>query len=355
MEFTTMRKTLNQTVINELNLSNKICRIWLLFPLVFIFSTIFLLTATQAKPHKPIITILQIVQHPALDSSAKGLLDELKNQGYIDGTSAEIIYKNAQGNVLLASQISQKFVGLNADIIVTLGTTATQAAISSARNTNIPIIFISVTDPIHSKILKDLKTPEGNVTGVSNLTEIKPQFEMFERILPKLKRLGVVYNPGEANSVRLNELMIIEGKKLGIEIVLSAALKSSEVMTAALKLASTTDAIFVNNDNTALSAFKTIVQAANKTGIPVFVSDTDMLDQGALVALGPNQYELGKQAGKQVARILGGEKVKGTAVEFPNIIELHLNLKAAKTLGLIIHDDIIKQASRVIKCDSTYS
>ncbi|MEN8236939.1 MAG: ABC transporter substrate binding protein [Pseudomonadota bacterium] len=123
---------------------------------------------------------------------------------------------------------------------------------------------------------------------------------------------------------------------------------------AAIRLAGTVDALFVNNDNTALAAFEAVVQAGLRHSIPVFVSDTDMLDRGALAALGPNQYEIGKQAGNQVARLLMGEKISSITVEFPQKIELHLNEDIAKSLNIKIPERIKKRAKRVVKTDKKY-
>ena len=124
-------------------------------------------------------------------------------------------------------------------------------------------------------------------------------------------------------------------------------------MAAATKLAGQVDALFVNNDNTALAAFETIVQAGLQQGIPAFVSDTDMLDRGALAALGPNQYDIGIQTGNQVARLLRGEEVRSIAVEFPENIELHLNMDIAQKLKLNIPEMMKKRAKRVVKSKKT--
>ena len=337
---------------NDLDLINptysrtSTCLYFLFSFFLFLFS---LFNPLSAQPHLPKIGVLQIVEHPALDESRRGIFDELKEQGFFTPPkNLKWIYENAQDNVALSAQISQRFVGIPVDIIITLGTKSTQAAIGISQDSEIPIVFVSVTDPVGAKILKNLQQPEGNVTGVSNLTPIAPQFKVFRELLPKLKRIGVVFNPGEANSVRLNELMVETGKEMGIEVITAAATKSSEVRTAALKLASNVDALFVNNDNTALAAFEAIVQVGNMANIPVFVSDTDMLARGGLAALGPNQYQLGRQVGKQVARLLRGDKVGEIPVEFAKKIELHLNMKTANNLGVSIPESIKGRAVKIL-------
>lgn len=281
----------------------------------FFFALSLLSPSFAASPPK--IYILQIVEHPALDATRDGLIEELKNLNNAEGESLLISIQSAQGNPALAAQIARKFVSEEPDIIVALGTPAAQAAMSAAKGTTIKIIFSSVTDPILAKLVANLNKPEGNVTGVSNFISVKPQFDLFKRLTPGLKTLGVIYNPGEANSVALNREMEKIGKAMGIKLIFAAALKTSDVQAASQTLCGKIDALFVNNDNTALSAFKSVVKAANNCSIPAFVSDVDIVDQGARAALGPDQSELGRQTARMINRILKNPGKSLPPVEFP--------------------------------------
>lgn len=118
---------------------------------------------------------------------------------------------------------------------------------------------------------------------------------------------------------------------------------------AATKLASTVDAIFISNDNTALAALQSIVSIANKAKIPVYVSDTDSVELGALAALGPNQYQVGLQTGAIVARTLNGEELAKIPVEFANKTELYLNKDAARAIGIQFPEEILSKASKIIE------
>jgi putative tryptophan/tyrosine transport system substrate-binding protein len=109
------------------------------------------------------------------------------------------------------------------------------------------------------------------------------------------------------------------------------------------------DAIFISQDGPALSAFRTIVQAANARQIPVYVSDTDCVEQGALAALGPNQYQVGLQTGAMVARVLQGEDICAQEVEFPKTTELFVNEDAAKICGIILPRETLAKAKRIVK------
>jgi putative ABC transport system substrate-binding protein len=285
--------------------------------LLFLFSP--LLSFAQTPPVK--ISIIQLIEHPALNATREGLLDELKALGYEEGKNLILDFQSAQGSPILAAQIAQKFASNKPDVIVAIPTTAAQAVMSATKEMGIPLVFSSVTDPVSAKLVNNLQAPEGNVTGVSNFVPIEQQFSFFKKSLPSLKKLGIIYNPGEANSAALVALMEKTAKEFGWELVLASAPKSSDVLSATQSLCGKVDAVFVNNDNTALSAFKSVVRAAKECGIPALVSDIDIVNQGAFAALGPNQRELGGQTARMVDAILKNPGAPLPPVEFPGKTE----------------------------------
>lgn len=264
------------------------------------------------------IAILQMVEHPAINATRQGILDELKND------NVTIISQSAQGNIHLVTQIAKKYVGNRSDILVGIGTTASQALMSANYTTNIPIVFSSVTNPKTAKLVKNLEHPEGMVTGVSNYVDPDIQFKFFKTVLPKLKRLGVIYNPGESNSVALLQNMKEAANANQIELIAAPANHSAEVTLSAHYLLPQVDAIFINNDNTALSAFDSIVRISRTQGIPVFCSDSDMIKHGALATMGAHQYEIGRQTGKMIRQLLEGKLPSELPVSF-----------AEKTMSLV--------------------
>jgi putative ABC transport system substrate-binding protein len=288
------------------------------------------------------VGIIQVVEHPALDQTRAGIMDVLKEHGYVDSNNSRIYYESAQGNPALATQIVQKFIGLKADVIVAIGTTVAQTAKQATQENKTPVIFASVSDPLQAKLVDSLESPTGNVTGVSNFVSISKQFAFFKRILPHLKQLGSVYNPGEANSVSIISKMNEVSDVFDITIHTTAATKTVEVMAATQNLLQKAEAIFVNNDNTALSAIDVIIKVATERGIPVFTSDIDCLDKGALAALGPDQYELGKQAGRMAHRILQDESPSSIPVEMPKIVHTKVNTVVAEKLGITYKKDKVE-------------
>ena len=244
--------------------------------------------------------------------------------GYKEGKNLIVDYQSAQGNTALATQIAQKFTANQANLIVAIGTPAAQAAMAATKDTEIPVVFSSITDPLAAKLVTSLEAPKGHVTGVSNFVAIEPQFSFFKKLVPHLKSLGIVYNPGEANSIALNTLMEKAAKGFDLKLVMTTATKTSDVLSASRSLCGKVEAIFINNDSTALAAFKSVVKAAKDCGIPAFVSDVDLMDQGAFAALGPNQTDLGRQTGRMVDYILKNPKASLPPVGFPEKIEKYV-------------------------------
>ena len=151
--------------------------------------------ANAAEKH---VAITQIVEHPALDACRKGVKDELADAGFVEGKNLKWSFESAQGAPATAAQIAKKFAGENPDVVVGIATPSAQALASSARG--IPMVFSAVTDPVGAKLVKSMdKANGGNATGVSDLSPIDSHMALVKSILPKAKKLGVIFNPGEAN------------------------------------------------------------------------------------------------------------------------------------------------------------
>ena len=317
---------------------------------IIFISTIALFLQSNAKPDSKMVKIYisQTVQHPAINATTKGVIDGLAEAGYIDGKNMELKLQSAQGNIALANQIAANFVSNEPDVVVGVATLAAQSFAKFTRSGKVKMIFTTVTDPIEANLANNHRAPENNNSGVSNYVDLAPQLAMFKQVKPSIKKLGFLYNPAELNSITLIKKLEKLCPKYDMELVTVSASKSADVAQSAIKLSSLVDAIFISNDNTALSAMSTIVKAANNSKIPVFVSDTDIVTDGAIAALGPNQYEIGKQTAKMIVRTLKGEDPNTMPVEFPAETELFLNKNAAKKLGIEFDYELLKKATKII-------
>jgi putative ABC transport system substrate-binding protein len=293
------------------------------------------------------VAVTAIVEHPALDAVRDGVKDELKDEGFEVGKNLKWDYQSAQGNTGTAAQIARKFIGDKPDVIVAIATPSAQALVAATKS--IPVVYSGVTDPVAAQLVKDWKASGTNVTGVSDVLELDKQIDLIKRVVPKAKRVGMVYNPGEANSAvvvkALKELLA----KSGMTLVEAAAPRSVDVGTAAKSLIGKVDVIYTNTDNNVVSAYESLVKVGNDAKIPLVASDTDSVKRGAIAALGVNYYDLGRQTGRVVARILKGEKPGDIPSATSSKLELFVNTAAAQKQGVTLSPELVSSAKTVIK------
>ena len=293
------------------------------------------------------VAVTAIVEHPALDAIRDGVKAALKDAGYEEGKNLKWQYQSAQGNPGTAAQIARKFVGDKPDAIVAIATPSAQAAVAATKS--VPVVFSAVTDPVAAKLVKNWEPSKNNVTGVSDLLKLEPQMELVKKVVPNAKRVGIVYNPGEANSVvvvkQLKELL----PKMGLTLVEAAAPRSVDVGTAARSLVGKVDVIYTNTDNNVVSAYESLVKVGQDAKVPLIASDTDSVKRGAIATLGLNYRDLGEQTGRMVVRLLKGEKPGDIKPEVSDKTELHVNPGAAEKQGVKLSDELIKSAAQVVQ------
>lgn len=300
-------------------------------------------TSIMAKTAK--VAVSQIVEHPALDATRQGLIDGLKAKGYEQGKNLDFDYKTAQGNPAIAVQIARQFVGEQPDVLVGIATPTAQALVSATRS--IPVVFTAVTDPVGAKLVKQLEQPGQNVTGLSDLSPVSQHVDLIKEIIPDVKAIGVVFNPGEANAVALVDLLKESAKAKGVEIVEATALKSADVQSATQAIAEKSDVIYAPTDNTVASAIEGMIVAANQAKTPVLAGATSYVEKGAIAGLGFDYYQVGVQTADYVAAILEGSEPGKLDVRIAKGSDLVVNKAAAEKLGITIPDSVLDRATSV--------
>ncbi|MPV70005.1 ABC transporter substrate-binding protein [Burkholderia sp. BE17] len=302
--------------------------------------------ALAGAAHAQTVKVLSIVDHPALDAIRDGVRAELKAEGYGDD-KLKWEYQSAQGNTGTAAQIARKFVGDKPDVIVAIATPAAQSVVAATKS--VPVVYSGVTDPVAAQLVKGWGPSGTNVTGVSDKLPLDRQVALIKRVVPNAKTVGMVYNPGEANSVVVvKELKEILAKQ-GMTLKEAAAPRTVDIGPAAKSLIGKVDVIYTNTDNNVVSAYEALVKVANEAKIPLVAGDTDSVKRGGIAALGINYGDLGRQTGKIVARILKGEKPGAIASETSSNLELFANTGAAAKQGVTLAPDLLKDAKTVIK------
>lgn len=302
-------------------------------------------SATNDKPAKS-IAITQIVEHPSLDDMRRGIIDELADNGYVEGQNLKVNFQSAQGNTATAGQIAKQFAGDNPDAIVAISTPSAQSIV--AATTTIPIVYTAVSDPLGAKLITaDGKPFQSNLTGLSSQLPLEPQLDLLQQIKPGLKTIGYVYSPGEANSVSLRDDLKAALPARGLSLLDIPANRPTDIGMATRSLQGRADIIYTSFDNNVASAFEAMTQAANELKIPIVASDEFSVQRGATAALGVNDYDFGRTTGKMVYRILNGEAVSNIKPEVMNELTLYVSPKNAKTQGVSLPADMLDNAINV--------
>lgn len=293
------------------------------------------------------IGIVQIVEHPSLNTIRESCIAQLAKEGFKDGENITIDYQNAQGDQSNLKTICQKFSNNHYDLIIAIATPSAQAAIGETKE--IPIVFSACTDPVGSGLVSSMEKPGQNVTGTSDAVSAEKIMELAKRITPDIKTVGALYTSSETNSIAVVNNLKEYAKKNNITVIEATVTNSSEVQQATSSLVGKVDAIFSPIDNTVASAMPIVAQVASKAKIPVYVGADSMVKDGGLATCGVNYVELGQETAKMTAAILNGTKPGDIPVKSMSDLQIYINKDTANAIGVAIPADVMKEAAQVFE------
>jgi len=291
------------------------------------------------------IGISQFAEHGSLDNCRTGFLEGLAEEGIVEGENLTVKYDNAMADMGMAGQIASSFISDKVDLVCGIATPSAQTLYNAAMDTDIPVVFTAVTDPIAAELVNEDGSAVGEVTGSSDKLPIEAQLQMIRKVLPDAKKLGIMYTTSEVNSVSA----IAEYKELagdyGFEIVEKGITTTADVPMAADDLLKQVDCVTNLTDNTVVNSLPTILEKANEKNIPIFGSEIEQVKIGCLAAEGIDYISLGKETGKMAAQILKGEK-KASELEYLSIADtgLYVNTKVAENLGITLDEELVSGA-----------
>jgi putative tryptophan/tyrosine transport system substrate-binding protein len=278
-----------------------------------------------------------------------GLRDGLQELGYRENKDFVLGIRFTQGNTAALPAAARELVQFGADIIFA----STQSAATAAQKatTRLPIVFAIVSDPLGSGLVESFARPGGNVTGVADLSlELGPKrLELFQQIIPGLKRVLFIYAATDAISVKAARVYRDAARKLGIELVEKAVRTEEEAQS--ILAGVQTDEIdgILGAHQPPLNINGFIMEGSAKRAIPTMFTSSFFVESGGLASYGPNLYETGRQAARLVDKIIKGTSPAEIPVEVNTKIEFAINLKVAKALGLKIPAEALYRADKVIK------
>ncbi|MEE8546738.1 MAG: ABC transporter substrate-binding protein [bacterium] len=289
------------------------------------------------------VSVNQIVEHPALDAVRNGFQEILKEKGYDVKYNVHI----AQGNISTANLIARQILGEKPDLVLAIATPTAQACAQVIKK--IPILITAVTDPVDAGLVDSLEKPGGNISGMTDMSPVDRQVDLIREFIPGIKKLGIIYNSGESNSISILKVLKEVSSARGITVEEATVTNSSGVTQAAKSLVGRVEAIYIPTDNTVVSVFEAITKVAAENDLPLFAADVDSVPRGAVAALAIDYYRMGRQTGEMAARVLGGADTATMPVETLKDLKLYLNLKSAADMGISVPDSVRKRADKIIE------
>lgn len=263
------------------------------------------------------IGVVQLAEHPALDSATEGFVNTLVAAGMPQGN---IEVQNAQGEQVNCSTIATKFVNDQVDLVLAVATPAAQAMAGATKD--IPILATAVTDFEAAGLTAD------NISGVSDMGPIEAQIDLIKEIVPDASSIGILYCSSEDNSIIQADIASTYLQEIGLNPVIYTVAETSEVQAAATAASNSVDAIYIPTDNLLAQTMPTVALVTNPAKIPVICGESGMVDSGGLATLGVDYYNLGKQTAMQAIQVLAeGVDIATIDVEFAKAEDLtpHFN------------------------------
>ncbi len=312
--------------------------------LLVVLMAIGLLVGCSVKDEdKLTIGIINWADHPALNDAKEGFILGLKELG-ID-KQINIIDKNAFDESSNADMIISQMVADQVDLIYAIATPAAQAAVNATMDSDIPIIFNAVTDPVLAGLVANPNQPEGRVTGISDIVPINKQLALIKEFLPEVVNVGVIFNTGEDNS--WSQIQEIEAviEDIDLKLIKKGITLSSEIALTTEQIIHDADVLYIITDNMVAKATPQVVSIANTKKVPVFMAEAGQFEHGILASDSISYLNLGKQAANMAKAILIDQKaIAEIPVEISLDTELFVSQAVADFLNIEIPESILARA-----------
>ncbi len=280
------------------------------------------------------IGIIQYMSHPSLDNCYNGIISALENSG-IEYT---VDYQTGSSSSADAdcTNFAKNMVAANYDMIIAIATPAAKAAFAATDDTEIPVIFCAVSDPIAAGLVESMEAPGYICTGTSDVLDLEAQVAIIKAMQPDVKSIGILYTSSEDNSITNLKNFKSVCDKENIEIVATAVQGASDIPSAAEELASKVDCINNFTDNNVVNNLSVVLSAADKYGIPVYGSEEEQVVNGCLASVSIDYVALGKVTGEMAVEVLNGADASAMPVKTITEATPVINSSVLKKLGLSI-------------------
>ena len=298
---------------------------------------------SQSRPYR--VAVAYLVPEPGIDAVMRGIRSGFEELGIREGKDIVFRFYHAQGEISQIAPMGQALESGDADAILTLTTPVLQGVGLSARRK--PVVFTYVVDPIAAGAGERFDDHRPNLTGIGSLPPVQEMLKRIRQVLPNAKIMATLYNPSEANSVKVVSMLRSEADPIGMRLVEVPLHTTADAVTAMqAALAQNPDVVVSAYDNTFYEVFETVSEWARKAKIPLVIDQTDYLERGALMAVGINFEESGRAAAEPLLRVLTGTPPSAIPINNVARVTLGFNPDVANTLGIDIPADLLQFAEK---------
>lgn len=277
------------------------------------------------------IAIIQLIENSAFTDMSDGFIARMREKGY-DESRMKFTVKSAQGDSSNLNSICQEAVTTGYDFVVAIATPAAQAMVNM--ESDIPVFFISVANPLGARIISDMQKPDMNATGTSNAIPIKQIFDLAADLTPEVKSYGMLYTTGEINAVTTIELAKAHLDSLNIPYVEAVVTSSAEVQQAAQSLVGKVDAFFIPNDSVIQSAMTLVGEVTREAKLPSYCCSTTTVQAGGLATVAISDIEIGAVTADMAIEYLNGKKIEEIPAQVVPATDVVISKTTAEVLGL---------------------
>lgn len=279
----------------------------------------------------------------AADNAVKGTLDGLRAAGFEEGRNLKVLHRHAAGDVSQLYPMMQALDSQGLDLIVPMTTPGVAAACNAIKQT--PMVFVYTYDPLGAGAGQSLENHLPLMTGVASFPPVEQTMEVILQLVPQARKIGTLYNAGEANSVKAVGVArrVLAARGVALEEVTVAG-TGDVLLGAQALLARHLDAVWVTGDNTVIQALEAVIGQTSAAKLPLILNDPEFVDRGALVGVGIGWQASGLAAGALAARVLGGESPAGIPIQEVAQRRIVLNLELAKKLGIVFPAELLEEA-----------
>ena len=272
----------------------------------------------------------------------------LRERGYVGGQNVVIEFRFTDGSLDQLPPLAEELVRLKVDVI--LAASAPPAVAAKRATTSMPVVFVSVTDPVGLGLVSSLARPGGNITGLANSTEdlAGKRLELLRELVPKLRRVAVLSHPATPSNAKQLEGAQVAARALGIQLQ-PVPVRGPDDFDSAFKAARSADGLLLLDVALFTTHRARLVGLAATSRLPAMYGYKEMVDVGGLMSYGVHFPDLHRRAATYVDKILKGAKPADLPVEQPTKFEFVINRRTAKALGLTIPPSLLLRADQVIE------